>query len=240
MLIDKVYVINLDISVDRLTTTDNILKKVGGIFADYKRISAIYGKDLSIDYLKSITTPYSYYYLNNERDLHFQINKVNAIGCYLSHVAVWKDMILNNYQNVIIFEDDISDFNYDNIMLYIANLPPDVQIAYLNYSDQMASIKYNNINKYWKTSDNIYILMSSAYLLNINLAKQFVEKAFQIDTHVDFYMNYFCINNNITIYYSNKPLIYTRGGVSTIGIDLFTSIKHELLHPHWFLIFYIV
>ena len=240
MIIDKVYLINLDISVDRFNKADSILKKVGGIFADYKRISGIYGKDLSIDYVKSITTPYSYYYLNNERDLHFQIDRVNAIGCYLSHVAVWKDMVLNNYQNIIILEDDILDFNYDIIMTYIDNLPIGVQIAHLHYTDMLASIKFNKINKYWYTSNHLLIPSAVAYLLNINLAKQFIEKSLPIDTHIDFYMNYYCINNNIPKYYSNKIIINTGVEPSIIDHNYLIIFKHELLHPYWLLIVSIV
>ena len=65
MKIDKVYLINLDKSKDRLLLSDKELKKIGGVFSNYKRFSAIYGKDLSDDYIKSITTPYSYYFLKN-------------------------------------------------------------------------------------------------------------------------------------------------------------------------------
>ena len=39
------------------------------------------------------------------RTKHYQLTK-GAIGCYLSHVKIWENILKNNYEYALIFEDD--------------------------------------------------------------------------------------------------------------------------------------
>ena len=239
MKIDKVYLINLDISKDRLKTSDEQLQKLGGVFADYKRISGINAKELSDEYIKSLTTPYSYYYLKNPRVLHNQIDKIGAIGASLSHIKIWKDMIDNNYENIIIFEDDFNLTNPEIINEYIDNLPIDTQIAYFFYTT-FEKCSFKKINKYWKSSLNLYITSAMCYMLNINLAKKLYRYSLPIDTHIDIYMNYYCLSNNINRYYINKNDIIMNDYLheSLIGHNTILNIliNHELLNPYYIII----
>lgn len=241
MKFDRVYLINLDISKDRLVKSDKELKKLGGIFEKYQRIPGINGKYLSDDFLKSITTPYSYYYLKNDRDMHYQIDKVGAIGCSLSHIKIWKDMIDNNYQNAIIFEDD---FEIKDVKLFyesINNIPSDAKIGYLNYYPLNNPI-FKEANKNWKTTDSIYILRTKCYFINLELVKELIKKSLPIDTHVDFYINYFCNVNNITRYYEINNSMDTTSNKSTIShgniIKLF--VVNEIVNSLDFIIFMLV
>ena len=229
MNIDKVYLINLDDSKDRFISSDNQFKKLGGIFANYKKISAINGKKLSDNYVRSITTPYSYYYLKNNRDLHYQIDKIGAIGCSLSHIKAWKDMIDNNYQNVIIFEDD---FFINDIKLFyeqIYNLPNDLQIAKLHYILQYKDTIIP-VNKYWDTNKNLYIFSGLCYVLNINLTKKLYKQVLPIDTHIDFYMNYYCLSNDIPIYYAKNQSVSSNNFDSIIGHSLYQDKRIYINH----------
>jgi glycosyl transferase family 25 len=238
MLIDKVYLINLDESKERLKISDRELKKIGGIFADYTRISGINGNKLPDDYVKSITTPYSYYYLKNGRDTHYQMDTLGAIGCYLSHMKVWKDMIDNNYQNVIIFEDNFLLDNINKLINGLENLPSDTKIAYLSHFDLSLKKKINRINKFWYTTDNLYMITTKCYFLNIELAKKLYNKSLPIDTHVDFYINYYCINNKINRYYIYEEPFQIITGNSIIGhkISLKLLFINEIINPFFIII----
>jgi GR25 family glycosyltransferase involved in LPS biosynthesis len=246
--IDQVYLINLDKSKDRLLNSDLQLKKLGGIFSNYKRISGIDAKTLSDDYIKSITTPYAYYYLKNSRDEHYQFDNIGAIGCALSHRKVWKDMIDNNYTNVIIFEDDFQINEKYFIMDYLNNLPTDSQIAYLSY-ESFSELKFIKINDYWKTTNNLHIFSAASYFLNIKLAKELYKYSSLIDCHIDYYMNFYCLSNNIPRYYSHNKLVYQNDKYESLinhGSNIKLVISQELVNPYYLIIlpliilFYIV
>jgi len=207
MKIDKVYLINLDKSKDRLEQSDFELKKLGGIFKEYQRVSAVDGKQLSEEYIKSITTQYSYYFLNNPRDTHYQFDTKGGIGCALSHIKVWKDMIDNNYENIIVFEDNftIDDIEKFNKTLY--NIPKEATIGYFFYGLFHDNMLITKINDYWKIIDDLYVTGTRCYFLNIKLAKDLLKNSFPIEIHIDFYINFYCINNNVKRYYVYNNVI---------------------------------
>lgn len=88
------FVINLDKDVKRMKKLDKKLKKES---INYHRFPAIYGKNVS----------------EKEKEKYIKTNKLNdgQIGCLLSHVKIWENIINNNKymdnDNFIIFEDDI-------------------------------------------------------------------------------------------------------------------------------------
>lgn len=240
--IDKVYLINLDRSKDRLKNADIQLKNLGGIFSNYKRISGIDGSILTDDYIKSITTPYAYYYLKNPRERHYQIDKIGAIGCALSHRNVWKDMIDNNYTNVIIFEDDFQIDDKYFITDYINNLSTDAKIAYFSYLP-LTECRFIKVNDYWKTTNNLDISSTASYFINIELAKELYKYSSLIDTHIDYYINYYCISNNVPRYYSLNKLINQNTKYESL-INHESSIKifiiQELTNPYYLIILLLI
>jgi len=77
---DKVYCINLDRRPDRFAEFNrNVIDGLGIDKNIFERISAI---DTSSK------------------------NMSGAIGCNLSHLKIWKDMIDNGYESALVFEDD--------------------------------------------------------------------------------------------------------------------------------------
>lgn len=240
--IEQVYLINLDRSKDRLLNSDVQLKKLGGIFSNYKRVTGIDASTLTNDYIKTITTPYSYYYLNNPRDEHYQIDKIGAIGCALSHRKVWKDMIDNNYTNVIIFEDDFQIYENYFIIEYLNNLPTDTKIAYLSY-ESINEFNFNKVNNYWKTSNNLHSISAASYFLNIELAKELYKYSLIIDCHIDYYMNFYCLSNNIPRYYSYNKLVYQNNKYESLikhQSNIRLTLIQELNSPYYLIIFTLI
>ena len=82
--VDQFYIINLDEREDRLFDILKECKKAGIPLNKVTKFSAI----------KYNKTPH--YYVNG------------SIGCSMSHLQVLKDVKANNYNNVIIFEDDFT------------------------------------------------------------------------------------------------------------------------------------
>ena len=86
---DKIYVINLDSRPDRMSVVKNILLKYK---IKYERYSAVYLKDNYTDVINSTT----------------QTSSLGHLGCILSHVYCCKDAVKNNYNKILVLEDDIT------------------------------------------------------------------------------------------------------------------------------------
>ena len=93
-----VYLLNLDKSTDRLA---NVKPLIEGLGYAYTRVPAVYGKELSQEYRKSVTNPAKYRLL-----MHNNIG-TGTIGCYLSHINIWKEFLQSQHSYALIFEDDV-------------------------------------------------------------------------------------------------------------------------------------
>jgi len=99
-MIDKIYFLNLDSKIERW----NNLRKLKDLYLnDIERFPAI----------NSVENPMIY------KDYGLELNPVGfahtlyfssfygAVGCYLSHYEMWKEIVKNKWENVLILEDDI-------------------------------------------------------------------------------------------------------------------------------------
>jgi glycosyl transferase family 25 len=130
MSMPPVFVINLDKSTDRMVKVSKRLSELGIAF---ERISAVYGADLSQEEIDKYYCP--------------ELNKKNyrrplglgEIGCYISHIKVWKAIIDRKLSCALILEDDImideslgqlikaiskSSSSFDVVKLYSKNNTP--------------------------------------------------------------------------------------------------------------------
>lgn len=114
---DKIYLINLDRREDRMLECEKDIKLNNII---YERFSAVDGKTLNLtDY--NITNS-----SHNKSDL----------GCLLSHLHIMKDIKENDYERILILEDDFElctgfDKLFEN---YMSQLPQDWQWLYFGGS----------------------------------------------------------------------------------------------------------
>ena len=121
-LINKIYFINLDKSLDRLIF---MKKQLHNLDIHYERFNAVDGSKLNINNLlqqKILTT-----------------NKMmrGAVGCSLSHINLWKRIHKFNDEWFLILEDDcILDPNFNNkFYIYKKQIPVNFDILYLGGSN---------------------------------------------------------------------------------------------------------
>ena len=129
---DKIYLITLKRSTDRHQI---IHKTLQGL--NYKIFWGVDGNELDIVelqrdglYHSNLTKLLRKRKGENPRDL------TNAqIGCALSHVRVYQDILNNNYNKALIFEDDlIIDLNgLKSLKLSLNELPEDWELLYLGH-----------------------------------------------------------------------------------------------------------
>ena len=209
MKIDKVYVINLANRTDRYDSIKSMCKKLGPPFTENKRIDAVNGKSISNEEIYKLLTMNSILSLYHNSHLDTDIRSKGAIGCYLSHYNIWKDMISNNYKNVIILEDDTSTIvDSEIIMKYINSLPHDYDIGFMNYYNyNLKNSILLHENENWCYSKDYAFFLTDCYILSNSGAKKLIEKAIPISDQVDAYIHTIAtVNPNFKRYFSNKPL----------------------------------
>lgn len=72
------------------------------------------------------------------------------IGCYISHLSVWKEAIRNGFKYVLVCEDDVSfNLNYqDKLHNCLESLPDNFDIALIGWNQQKECIS-TDINDNW-------------------------------------------------------------------------------------------
>ena len=131
-LIDKFYVINLDISKDRLDYMTHQCKKAK---INITRWPGVNGKNLDLNNLR----------IKNILDDSNRNLLKGAIGCSLSHIKLWNHIQKKKDEIVVILEDDCiipRDF-YNKFRFYIEQVPKNWDIIYLGASN----INAKKINK---------------------------------------------------------------------------------------------
>ena len=98
----KSYIINLEKYKYKYT---KCLKRLSKLNIKPERFDAIYINDENDPVIKNITYPSVQYIIKNGRYSHNNIGTKGAIGCYLSHVTLWKMLLESDEEMFLIFED---------------------------------------------------------------------------------------------------------------------------------------
>ena len=194
--LDKIekYLINLNSRKDRFDITNNLLNKYN--FKNVIRYPAVNGKNISKNELIQIIEPSAMKsILDNYRKKHYDLS-YGAVGCYLSHINIWKKFETNNLDYIIIFEDDANPvFNFTELQKIIKNNTPndwDIILFGGIYN------KYKNVNNY---IDKIYSFYEThAYIINKKGALKLLLKAFPIKKQLDSWLCDLASNNYVNIY----------------------------------------
>ncbi len=93
----KIFVINLDSSVDRLKSMQAQCDRLG---LKFERISAVRGCDLSAGEKSQV------YSLEHNLKKYDKVLNDGEIGCYLSHIKCWEKLIAEELDYALVLEDD--------------------------------------------------------------------------------------------------------------------------------------
>ena len=99
-IIDHTFVVNLKHRKDRWNTIQNNFKPIN---LKLNRWDAVYGKKIDEKHIKKITTNFCNYFCS-----------YGMIGCWLSHYNLWRYIVKNKLDRVLVLEDDaipVDDFN---------------------------------------------------------------------------------------------------------------------------------
>jgi GR25 family glycosyltransferase involved in LPS biosynthesis len=227
--INEIYVINLKKRPERLKQFQNNYK----LNKDFKLIEAIDGNNINnihnIIGDEGKRSLDNYYIYNIKRKYHYELSSYGAIGCYLSHIYIWNDIIKNNNKNALIFEDDTnvySNIKYNDIIKRLNSLPKDWDI-YLLINPDFCYDKIK-INKHLYKVKRFFLLHS--YIININACKKIIEngKLFPINQQIDHHLSELALLGKINIYINNNlPYYNTIEQKSDIQLNTSSNLSYE-------------
>lgn len=162
----KTYLINLDKNTDRLAFMDAQLKRLR---IEYERISGIYGKELTPEQRKK--------WVSSFRSFAAIGRKMSdgEIGCALSHLSVYREMVKKEIPLALIFEDDvIIDNNIIDVSSFLERSLDSVQKQVATLSDWLAVDKkecppaFENIEAFDYTDGYVITLAAAKEILRLN------------------------------------------------------------------------
>jgi glycosyl transferase family 25 len=199
----NVYLIHMEKNKDRLENFNSYYYNSDIKFKKFEIFPAIIGKDLNlIEYV----SPKGYSQIlmtekTKKRTHHYELTR-GAVGCYLSHLSIYKKLIKSNLKYTIIFEDDsmmAADF-YERLLYGLSVIPDDWDILLLGVMCLKCDIKkdYIKINRFWGTHG--YIVKKSGAIKLIEYLDKPISK--QIDADISL-----LIKRGLVNVYAVNPII---------------------------------
>jgi glycosyl transferase, family 25 len=226
-LADNIYVINMDESIARMNKIDKLFKNYK---INYKRISAVNGKELSNEQIKDNTTKMCRKILCNP----------GIVGCAMSHLYIWKKLINDNTTDYyIVMEDDVDlDYKFEQTLLLIENLINKgfkFDILSLYCHTEINCQHYSNIINIgeYKIGKTIFPSSNACYIISKRGATKLLSKINKnIHYHIDLQIAFYNLFKHIE-YFSIKP------NLVNINYDLNSTISASSSSIILFLLDYI-
>lgn len=212
MLLDNIHVINMNSSTNRLQMIKSNLDAHG---VEFKRFSAIEGKKISDADMNANTTFLC-------RTLF--CSKA-MVGCGLSHITLWKKLLLDKTtDNYLIMEDDcIINNDFVKYVSKMENVMVEKNIDILSFHcfNSLNCAMYNQIeiidNKY-KIGNSIYPLSFTCYAISKIGAMKLLSNFKKINYHIDFEVAFMTIFHDLNYCTVCPNLVKTNMKInSTLG-----------------------
>lgn len=176
--------------------------------------------DLSTD---PRVSPFARYHVAHSLDTDFMhTGKASAVGCSLSHIALWKKAIELD-EPIIVLEDDVR-MDKDFMLTAISRIPAGADhaaIVYLPFADR------SECGQYWcKVQPRIGFSGTQMYYITPRGASILLEQAFPIVSQIDVYMGYVANTREdfVSVFYKQEFFstyeFWSEFSSSTIGHDI--------------------
>lgn len=217
-IFDQIYLINLDRRPDRLERFMNSLDNSDMKDMKVLRMNAVDGSEIDITRvplsdtakgeLKQIET-------TGFRSKHYQLTR-GAIGCYLSHIKVWKDIVEKGHKNGLVFEDDVTlpENMYARMMSSMKGVPDDWDVLLFGFHCK----ECENMKTYRKV-DRFILLHTYAISYSGILKMLKTNSLFPITQQIDSYMSELS-PDILNIYTVKNPIINQNGSRTDIQMPI--------------------
>lgn len=215
MLLDNIWIINLDRSKDRI---DEITNNFNKYKIKFKRFSAVDGSKTPIDNIINETSPLCRKILCN----------FGIIGCALSHKKLWKQLVNDTVDYYIVLEDDVKiDENFGKI---VTALEEKIKIHNIDFLSLHCINIGCNIKQNVFTIDDynfgkpLFPLSTVGYIISKNGAKILSQEIDKVNYHIDFEIAIVNLKNKLNYFTSDSPIIKTSLDSTTIGTTSYNII----------------
>ncbi len=168
-------------------------------------------------------SPFARYHIEHDLDTDFMhTGKASAVGCSLSHIALWEKAVKLN-QPIIVLEDDVR-MDKDFMQTAISRIPEDVDhaaIVYLPFADR------SQCGEFWcNVQPRIGFGGTQMYYISPRGASILLEQALPIVSQIDVYIGYVANTRNDfkSVFYKMEHFttyeFWTEFSSSTIGHNL--------------------
>jgi GR25 family glycosyltransferase involved in LPS biosynthesis len=213
-IFDEVYVINLERAVER---KEFIEKEFAKYDVKFKLITAVDGADLNNIPAGMLDAYKKTKFIQSRKDAKLDKNLQYELGALLSHMAIYKDMIANDYAECLVVEDDMAfpEQFEERFQQMQMNLPNDYSFVFLS-GNPFKGLQQLKGNIY--TADGVYAL--TGYIIKQEVAKEIIDKfdannPLPIDVWIDrnIFLRYLTIPHVINVrstysYISNETVNY--------------------------------
>lgn len=167
---------------------------------------------------------------------HYELGSLGAIGCYLSHVQIWQNVVKEDIKHMYVFEDDawVMGIDMKDIITRLAELPDDWHIYMIGQPHSILE----GIPITSKSSNDLYRLTrfcgTHAYIINNGGAKWLLEKGmlFPIQQQIDSHLSELACDHGLNIYMNlNKPMYGVFSAYSDIQVNSSMSTWQRLRIP---------
>ena len=196
----KVFIINMACNIERFVKCSKQLDAVG---VEYERFAAIEGKSLQPEEINK------YYNDKNAQRLLGKSMSRGEIGCVLSHIGIYKQMIAQKLPFALILEDDAYALPplKDILEVYEKTMDPDKAI--ITFLGEGAPVMGHVERIYLPFS--VYSLgkvnggfRAHAYIISLKAAKKILDFALPIETPIDHWSRFY--SYGIVDLYTLEPL----------------------------------
>ena len=195
-IFDKIYVLHLDRCIDRKVHIENEFKRVS--INNYTFFKAIDKEDQRVFNIMNSNLVHKYPPCFRCRKNNCNCNNksitTNQIANWLSFMEIWKDIINNNYEYVLIFEDDVKFVNnwntilkqmYKKIMTIKKNNKNRPSLIRLGWAYCKDHLKTHSV----KFKKGIIKMSNPCHIINNKMAKLLYNSLEKINTTSDVYIH---------------------------------------------------
>ena len=161
-------------------------------------------KDLKQLYDSGILSAHSLHTIQNVRCGHKDVFSKGAVGCYLSHLELWKYAIQNKLPFIMIAEDD---FRMKKVKPEkILSIQNEINRLHAHSPRSLFLMDFLPMNLKWsKIQSGEFNIIDSfcgfgCYIVSLEACKELVKRAFPISTQVDCFASIMQQNEYIQVY----------------------------------------
>ena len=166
-------------------------------FTDINHFPAVNGKKLDLDYLYKTGKIGNrvFYELTHGRSDGAGISSKGALGCYLSHISLYKKMVDEDIPYAIISEDDtiLKKFKknkLNNIVTEVYQQEPDTLLLFGVHSNEFKKESLSDENSLQKDIDQVQKFYGTHfYMISKETCKKILKHALPIEMQIDSFLS---------------------------------------------------